>query len=155
MNDKFEIKHSNLSYLPLTILSTGFLIWEMIFKYEENIVTLKKNLILTYIFGGLILIALAILWYKSFDKSIKLIIDKNGIWSKKTGDIPWDNIYQINHTTDTSDEFYISYLIVFTRNRVKPFIINYSELKIDEKILFDTIKHHRDFNIYEIDYFNK
>ncbi len=32
-------------------------------------------------------------WFKVFDKSIKLIINKNGIWNSKSDFIVWDNLW--------------------------------------------------------------
>ena len=54
--------------------------------YFENI--FASILMVTIIYGGPIYF-----WVKVFDKRIKLIINKNGIWNSKSELLSWDNLW--------------------------------------------------------------
>ncbi|WP_152270721.1 hypothetical protein [Agriterribacter humi] len=101
---------------------------------EGLIMLLKKDYILMPILLLLIYGNAIFFWFKVFDKNIKLIINPNGIWTKATGFIMWDNFwYYYLRERHTNKAGTFRDLIFKLRNDEKEYKVNITYLDIDYK----------------------
>lgn len=62
------------------------------FRYSSTVEWFKQNPGGCVFLLSFLLLASTYFWYTSFDKRIKLVINRSGIWSVKYQQLAWDNV---------------------------------------------------------------
>lgn len=90
--DELVIRNRNYQYLISALIFTVLILWLIAGPYDKSRVIFKENLMAAIILTIALVIGTFYCWFKLFDRSIKIIVNKKGIWTKKLGLILWDSI---------------------------------------------------------------
>jgi hypothetical protein len=90
--DELVIRKHHYQHLAGALISTVLLIGLVAGPYEKSRIIFKENLFVAILLTLGLVIGAIYCWYSLFDRSVKIVINKKGIWTKKTGLITWDCI---------------------------------------------------------------
>lgn len=79
-------------------------------------------------------------WIKYFDKKTKLIIDRDGIWTKKTDIIPWKDIWYL-FFKETRGKWKSLELKIKLRNSETEYSIDLSAMDQTEQDILDALRY--------------
>jgi hypothetical protein len=113
--------------IPIYLL---FLIVPCVALLTEPFSELKKffseNLIATILLTAFMFISAGYWWFMVFDKRIKIIINKNGIWNAKSNFIEWKEISSYNFKEETFKTRKFHFLVFRTVGNDKEYKIDIS-----------------------------
>jgi hypothetical protein len=92
-SEELVIKDKDYISLVVGVLCILMLLYFLFGPYEKTRIIFKENLIAAIVLVIFLVVGIIYSFFKAFDRSIKIVINKEGIWLQKIGLIPWNNIY--------------------------------------------------------------
>lgn len=133
-----ETNRKDWVYLGLFFLVIS--IWFFVDSYNKNWIMFTENLLATILLSLVILGFLAASLYLYFDKGNKLVINKNGIWTSKHGELKWEQIWYY-HIRISDDKYKNETLRVKQRDTELEIIIPLGDYNITKEVILSSFKY--------------
>lgn len=103
--EQLTVKTNRAFFLFFAVTTIGSLVWTAFGPYEKTRIIFENNfyfaIILVSIFSGCAIYCL----YRFFYTRPIIIFSEAGIWTKKTGNIPWENITSFYSESSKAEYF--------------------------------------------------
>lgn len=99
------VKHNRLIFLIITLATTGILLWTAFGPYEKTRIIFEKNFYIAIIILAAFVFANVYGLCGLFNNRPIMILTENGIWTKKTGEVTWENITDISFNITKAEMF--------------------------------------------------
>lgn len=154
LSQEFSLKRSNLLYLFLSILFTGFLIYFAFGPYEKTRIIFEVNFLAAIILITFLVVTAIYSWYNLFNRSNVITFKSEGIIHKKKL-IHWKNIKSyrtINYSSDSIDSLQLTLTLL---NSNKEYNISLFGLNTDKQHIRTCIENYSSIFIIDEGHFEK